>query len=223
MLKRRQTRTTQGSDIFGESSSWGKKRRGGRNPEVGRRYRLRLPKALTSGIILKSALAQKNRCLRCPPLLNKGRRVPDRRGGWLINTLSPEISCGCNDNSYSQGSTGPFSLRCWVPRIGGGKVEAEHPVPGLDQLCVSLEMQRSTQFDVSASREEEYVEETDMATFIQSMLIVSSLEPRGASLSDRRTEVISVNETVSTPQATAIAKGKGIYVAPPKKTPINKA
>lgn len=70
------------------------------------------------------------------------------------------------------------------PELWMVKIEAEHPVPGLDQLCVNLERRRSTRFDVSASTKEEYVEEIDLATFIQSMLVVPSLEPRAATPSD---------------------------------------
>lgn len=57
------------------------------------------------------------------------------------------------------------------------KIEVEHPVPGLDQLGISLVMRRYTSFDVSTSAKEEYVEEIDLVTYIKSMLIVSSLEP----------------------------------------------
>lgn len=43
------------------------------------------------------------------------------------------------------------------PELGIVKIEAEHPVPGLDRPRVTLEARRSTRFDVSASVEEEYV------------------------------------------------------------------
>lgn len=62
--------------------------------------------------------------------------------------------------------------------LGMVKTEAEHPVPGLDQLCISLEMRRFSRLDVLASVEEEYVEKIDLATFILSMLVARALEPR---------------------------------------------
>lgn len=43
--------------------------------------------------------------------------------------------------------------------FGMVKIEAEDPMPSLDQLCISLEKRRSTCFDVSASVKEEYMEE----------------------------------------------------------------
>lgn len=76
-------------------------------------------------------------------------------------------------------------------------------------------MQRSTRFDVSASTEEEYFEEIDLAMFIQPMLIIPALEPRAATLSDLAIEVISATEAASVLRATVT--GKGIYVSPPKK------
>lgn len=77
-------------------------------------------------------------------------------------------------------------------------------MPGLDQLRVNLEAQRSTRFDVSTFVEEEYVEEIDMATFIQSMLIVPSLESRAATPSNPTLEVILTVEVASTPRAAAV-------------------
>lgn len=63
------------------------------------------------------------------------------------------------------------------PELGMVKIETKHPIPGLDQLCVTLEARRSTGFDVSAFVAEEYVEEIDLDTFIQAMLTRQALEP----------------------------------------------
>lgn len=52
------------------------------------------------------------------------------------------------------------------PELEMVKIEAEHPVSGLDQLRVTLEAWRSIRFDVYASAEEEYVEEIDLETFL---------------------------------------------------------
>lgn len=92
------------------------------------------------------------------------------------------------------------------------KIEAEHPVRSLDQLPVSLKTQKSTRFIVSASIEEECVEEIGLTTFIQSMLVAPSLELREAVLTDLVPEVIPAVEAVSAPQATAAHKRKGVYV-----------
>lgn len=75
------------------------------------------------------------------------------------------------------------------PDLAVLKIEAEHPMPSLDQLCVSLETRKSTCFHVLASIQEEYVEEINLVTYIQSMLIVPSLEVRVAAPSDRTLEV----------------------------------
>lgn len=76
---------------------------------------------------------------------------------------------------------------------------------------------RSTRFDVSASAEEEYVEEIGMTMFIQSMLIGPSLEPRAIAPSHRTPEVTLAVEAAGKPLAAAIDKGKGAFVSPLKK------
>lgn len=91
-------------------------------------------------------------------------------------------------------------------------------MPCLDQLRVTLEMQRSTRFDMSASAEEEYVEKIDLETYIQLMLIVPVLESRAAVLSDLATEVIPDTRATSTPQTTVTDKGKGILCPLPRNS-----
>lgn len=53
------------------------------------------------------------------------------------------------------------------PDLGIIKIRAEHPVPGLDRLITTLEERYSTHSDIPASPEEEYVEEIDLAEYIQ--------------------------------------------------------
>lgn len=98
------------------------------------------------------------------------------------------------------------------PEMGMVKIETEHPVPSLDQLRITLENQISTRFDVSASAEEEYVEEIDLDTFIQAMLTEAASEPRKTIPLSPVPETIPATEAVSTSQATAIDKGKRFYI-----------
>lgn len=100
--------------------------------------------------------------------------------------------------------------------LGNVKIEAEHPVLGLDQLRVSLETRRSTRFDVSSSIEEEYVEEIDLAIFIQAMLVKPALVPRVIIPPGPAVEMILA---VSTLWATVADKGKGVYVPSPRRVP----
>lgn len=46
-----------------------------------------------------------------------------------------------------------------MPDLGVFKIEAEDPVPGLDNLVAILEERRSTYFDISKSIVEVFVEE----------------------------------------------------------------
>lgn len=78
--------------------------------------------------------------------------------------------------------------------LGMVKIEANNPIPGLDQLSVTLEMGRFTDFDILASAEEGYMEEIDLATYIQSMLMVRALEPRGAPLLEPANEPSAATE-----------------------------
>lgn len=106
------------------------------------------------------------------------------------------------------------------PYLGMVKFEAEHSVPGLDQLRINLDKRRSTRSDVSASVEGEYVKEIDLATFIQSMLVVPALEPKAVISLGPATRECPAVEAISTPQATAADKIKYIYVPLPKRIPL---
>lgn len=103
--------------------------------------------------------------------------------------------------------------------LGMVKTEAEHPVPGLDQLCISLEMRRFSRLDVLASVEEEYVEKIDLATFILSMLVARALEPRAVIPPGPAPEVTWPSRPSVPPQEAVVDKGKGVYVPSPKKMP----
>lgn len=64
-----------------------------------------------------------------------------------------------------------------LPKLGMITIKAEHSVPGFDWLFEGLEERRSTIFDISASLEDDVVEEIDLADYIQAMLIDPLLEP----------------------------------------------
>lgn len=81
--------------------------------------------------------------------------------------------------------------------LGMVKIEAEHPAPGLDQLCITLEARRSTRFDVSTSAEEEYVEEIHLDIFIYAMLTRPALEPSMTISPSPKPETIPGVEAVS--------------------------
>lgn len=81
----------------------------------------------------------------------------------------------------------------------------------MNQLRVSLATRRSIRFDVSASVEEKYVEEVDLATFIQSIMVAPSLEPKVVVPSGFVPEVVLTVDAVSTPRTAATDKGKGVY------------
>lgn len=106
------------------------------------------------------------------------------------------------------------------PELGMVKIEVEHPVPGLDQLHATLEARRSTRFDLSASAEEEYVEEIDLDTFSRAMLMRPTLEPGRIIPPSPEPESIPNAETVNGPRASGVDKGKGIYLAPSKKAQV---
>lgn len=66
------------------------------------------------------------------------------------------------------------------------------------------------------------MDEIDLGTFIQTMLIVSSLELRAAAPSDPTTKVTTTIKAASTPWVVVVDKGNGIYVSLPKKMPPTK-
>lgn len=66
------------------------------------------------------------------------------------------------------------------------------------------------------------MEELDLATNIQTLLIAPAQEPRAAVPSNPINEVISLTKAASVPHATVINKGKETYLYPPKKMPQTK-
>lgn len=62
------------------------------------------------------------------------------------------------------------------------------------------------------------MEEVDLATFIQSIMVAPSLEPKVVVPSGFVPEVVLTVDAVSTPRTAATDKGKGVFARPPKNT-----
>lgn len=74
----------------------------------------------------------------------------------------------------------PLIVGIDFPDLGMYKIEADHPMPSLNNLIVILEERYSSRFDVPVSLKQEYVEEITIAEYIQSILIAPAMEPRTA-------------------------------------------
>lgn len=70
------------------------------------------------------------------------------------------------------------------PDLGIFKIAVEHPVPGFNNFIAISEERHSTHFDISISPEEEYVEEIDLADYIQAILISPAIGSRATMPTD---------------------------------------
>lgn len=96
------------------------------------------------------------------------------------------------------------------------KVEAEHQVLGFDRLVAILEERRATSFDIPTSLTE-FVEEINLAGYIQAMLVNPTLEARAATSTDPLTKPTTTPLPLKASHIPIVDKGKGTYVSPPKK------
>lgn len=86
-----------------------------------------------------------------PPSPKKKKKKAKPKKEWLIRILRLEDFLQTWWQHTLWGRCRSFLPRAWNSNLGMVKIEAEHPVPGLDRLLASLEERCSTSFDITAS------------------------------------------------------------------------